>query len=168
MPNHPSAPATEATNQPDAGTGLFKATGVNPWRELTVPLAAGGHAAVGALRHLAHSALSVWGIAPGQAEDVVLVLSELATNALRHTEGPAEIRLHACEDQLVLDVADTSTSLPDFVTGPDDDDGQPHGFGLALIAASLADTLTVTREPGRGKTVTATFAIKDVSRGGAT
>ncbi|WP_051451327.1 ATP-binding protein [Actinospica robiniae] len=129
------------------------------WHELTVPLAAGDRAAVSALRHLAHSTLTAWEITSEQAEDVVVVLSELATNALCHTDGPARIRLRAHADQLILDVADTSLTLPDFITGPDDQDEQPHGFGLALIASVLAGTLTVTVHPGRGKTVTATFTI---------
>lgn len=127
MPHLPAAsPVIQASKSPASRS----------WHELTVPLPAGDRAAVSALRHLAHSALTAWAIAPGQAEDVVVVLSELVTNALRHTDGPARIRMRAHADQLVLDVADTSTDLPDFATGPDDQDEQPHGFGLALIAPS--------------------------------
>ena len=164
MPDRPAIPTTQTTNEAVKGPGHARFAPNRSWRELTAPLAADDRAAVSALRHLAHSALTAWAITPEQAKDVVVVLSELATNALRHTDGPARIRLRAHADQLILDVTDTSPSLPDFETGPDDDDEQPHGFGLALIAAVLADTLTVTRHPGRGKTVTATFTITEADR----
>lgn len=136
-----------------------KSSASRSWRELTVPMPAGDRAAVNALRHLAHSALTAWEVTSEQADDVVVVLSELVTNALCHTEGPARIRLRNHADQLILDVADTSPNLPDFATGPDDQDDQPHGFGLALIVSVLAETVSVTVHPGRGKTVTATFTI---------
>ncbi|WP_051451539.1 ATP-binding protein [Actinospica robiniae] len=159
MPERPALPATQTTNEPGACPAACLASD-RSWRELTAPLAADDRAAVSALRHLAHSALTAWGVTAEQAEDVVVVLSELVTNALRHTDGPTRVRLRGHADQLILDVADTSLSLPDFETGPDDDEDQPHGFGLALIASYLAETLMVTQHPECGKTVTATFTIK--------
>lgn len=163
MPDRPTFPATQTTNEPGMRPGDARLASDRSWRELTVPLAADDRAAISALRHLARSALTAWAVPPDQTEDVVVVLSELATNALRHTDGPAHIRLRAHTDQLILDVADKSPSLPDFDTGPDDDADQPHGYGLALIASCLADSLMVTRHPERGKTVTATFTIKAVA-----
>lgn len=161
MPGRPAIPATQTTNESATRPAVARRVSDRSWRELTVPLSADDRAAVSALRHLARSALAAWGVTSEQAEDVVVVLSELATNALRHTDGPARIRLRVHADQLVLDVADTASSLPDFETGPDDEDEHPHGFGLALIACALADTLIVTQHPERGKTVTATFTIVD-------
>jgi anti-sigma regulatory factor (Ser/Thr protein kinase) len=140
--------------------GRLRGRDARSWRELTAPLAAGDDAAVRGVRHLARSALTLWEVDAKQAEDVVVVLSELATNALRHTDGPARIRLRVHEDQLILDVADTSPVMPDFDTGPDEDAEVPHGFGLTLIVSALAESLVVTHHPTRGKTVTATFTIR--------
>jgi anti-sigma regulatory factor (Ser/Thr protein kinase) len=161
MPDHPAAPAAQTASTPELRPAdTIRVTASPSWRELTCPVAAGDRAAISTLRRLAHAALDLWGITTDQAQDIVVVLSELATNAVLHTDGPARIRLHAHTHQITLDVADTGPNLPDFDTGPDADSEEPHGFGLALVASTLADALTVTRHPERGKTVTATFAIK--------
>ena len=161
MPDCPAIPAAQTTYIPEPRPAdSMRAAASRSWRELTCPVAAGDRAVVGTLRRLAHPALAMWGIPTDQAQDIVVVLSELATNAVLHTDGPARIRLCAHTDQITLDVADTGSNLLDFDTGPDNDSEQPHGFGLALIASTLAETLTVTQHSECGKTVTAAFAIK--------
>lgn len=154
MPNRPDAPGTHATRPASARA---RRAGIRSFRDLVVPLAAGDHAAIAPLRHLARSTLSLWGITTEQADDVLLVLSELATNALLHTDGPAQIHLHPRAGELILDVADTGTRLPDLDAAPDDD--AEHGYGLTQIALVLADAVTITPYPRCGKMITATFAV---------
>jgi anti-sigma regulatory factor (Ser/Thr protein kinase) len=125
----------------------------HPWPTLTVPLAPGNTAALTHLRALAQRALRSWNITDEKAEEILVVLSELATNALIHTDGPAEIRLAHRAGQVRLDVSDTSTEQPDQKTGPTDGE---HGYGLALIATALADEITCTTRHD-GKTITARF-----------
>ncbi|MER8188676.1 ATP-binding protein [Kitasatospora sp. NPDC094015] len=88
-------------------------------------------------------------------EDALLVISELVTNAIRHTHGPGRVRLAPGPDGLDVEVSDTSRVLP-----------QPRlvepgtaltGRGLAIVAV-LCDTLSVTLDVGSGKTVHAHLA----------
>ncbi|WP_029251687.1 ATP-binding protein [Paraoerskovia marina] len=71
-------------------------------------------------------------------ESVVLVVSELATNALRHGGGPVSVHLSERSGEVLVDVVDRAPDVaPQFV------DGRPvggGGFGLRL-AARLADQL---------------------------
>lgn len=127
------------------------------WRELKVPLAPRDARAVAPLRHLAASALTGWCIEPGQADDVVLVLSELATNALIHTDDAVQIRMRRTAGSVVLEVADTSPHLPDFHAGPGHSARENHGYGLKLVVTTLADTVTVIKHPRCGKTIKVTF-----------
>lgn len=158
MCEHPNAPGTHATNPARPAPDCARRAIARAYRDLTVPLATGDHAAIASLRHLARSALTAWGATVEQADDVLLVLSELATNALLHTNGPAQIHLYPRAGRLILDVADTGTYMPDLDTGPSDE-GE-HGYGLTRIALVLADSVTVTPHPRYGKTITATFMLK--------
>lgn len=69
-------------------------------------------------------------------ESVVLVASELATNALRHAGRPATVRLYQRADEYLLEVVDRAPGRrPEPVAGRP---GGQGGFGL-LLAARLAD-----------------------------
>src|ERR1039458_5037504 len=66
---------------------------------------------VGGAREMARKALPGWGIAEytGLAE---LIVSELVTNAVRHAEGPIEVRVsYTCGD-LWAEVHDQGTGRP--------------------------------------------------------
>ncbi|GII99771.1 hypothetical protein CLV28_1097 [Sediminihabitans luteus] len=66
------------------------------------------------------------------AEQMVLVASELATNALRHALPPTRVVLSTRGTQHLLDVADHDpTGVPEF--GGDRAPGE-GGFGLILVA----------------------------------
>jgi hypothetical protein len=71
-------------------------------------------------------------------ESVILVASELATNALSYAGGPALVRLSARDGEYLLEVTDRA---PDRVPerAADRPTGQ-GGFGL-LLAARLADSV---------------------------
>ncbi|PFG42003.1 histidine kinase-like protein [Isoptericola jiangsuensis] len=89
---------------------------------------------------------------------VVLVASELVTNALRHTDGPARLDLMVAEGSLLVSVLDHRPDVPP-VLSPDRDLGQ-GGFGLQL-AMRVADDVGWFRTDG-GKRVWARFAVPAV------
>ncbi|MFE9450693.1 ATP-binding protein [Streptomyces sp. NPDC006739] len=112
-------------------------------------------AEVGRARRWARSRLAGSGIAADEslAETLILLVSELVTNAVVHTGCPAVLRLSlpgaAVESATVrLEVADTSTRAPVPRCADDDATG---GRGLALVDG-LADRWGWTRE-GAGKRI---------------
>lgn len=90
-------------------------------------------------------------IAAEAAETVVLVVSELVTNALRHGGGACTLQLTAHPDSIEVAVHDHSPQPPRMRT-PDLNDGT-GGFGWPMVSR-LARTTTVTCRAD-GKTVSA-------------
>ncbi|MFB9238057.1 ATP-binding protein [Plantactinospora siamensis] len=94
------------------------------------------------LRASLHEALTGNVLADGESlddipEQVVLVATELATNALRHGMPPTIIRLLTYDDHFVLDVADH-----DLASVPELADTRPQGAsgrGLQLARALSLD-----------------------------
>ncbi|MGW5367890.1 ATP-binding protein [Streptomyces sp. NPDC004011] len=85
--------------------------------------------AVRSARHLATRQLGVWRLEPLMAT-IELIVSELVTNAVRHSGGPIHLRLIQ-HDTLTCEVSDTNTSHPHPQhPGTLDEDGR----GLALVA----------------------------------
>ncbi|MFF7653003.1 ATP-binding protein [Streptomyces sp. NPDC007983] len=103
-------------------------------------------------RHAVEVALSTWGVAPGSALVVLLVLSELATNAVRHGRVPGryyEVRIAYDAEKLVgVEVSDPGDGLP--LIGDAAPDAE-RGRGLAIVEA-FAEAWGV-RERVVGKTV---------------
>lgn len=158
MPHHPDTPETHTLNPASPGSGRARRAVVRSFRNLTVPLAVDDYAAIAPLRRLARSALAAWSVTEQQQDDVVLIVSELATNALLHTDGPARIHLRPHAGQIILEVTDTGAHMPNFEAGTHSAAG--HGYGLTKISLVLADSVTVTSHPRCGKTITATFTIQ--------
>lgn len=84
------------------------------------------------------------------AETLALVVSELATNALRHGGGRYRMRLQADEDTLYVAVSDPNPAPPRERTP--DLDGATGGFGWHLVR-SLTSSIAITPGPGPGKTL---------------
>ncbi|WP_371605065.1 ATP-binding protein (plasmid) [Streptomyces sp. NBC_01220] len=86
------------------------------------------------LRRLARASLKLWG-RPDLIEVVELLLSELGTNALQHSNHDIGVRLYFAGGRCVIAVHDGSTTppLPRTATATDE-----SGRGLALVDA-LAD-----------------------------
>ncbi|MFJ1593049.1 ATP-binding protein [Kitasatospora albolonga] len=84
-------------------------------------------------RRLVRSALHTWSM-DGAIDDAAVVVSELASNAVRHGAGRSmEIRVTRLDSERVrVAVTDRSRILP-VIRQPEDDD--PAGRGLHLIAA---------------------------------
>ncbi|MFD9409936.1 ATP-binding protein [Streptomyces sp. NPDC059989] len=80
-----------------------------------------------------------------------LLITELVTNALVHTEQGAEVSASLAAGRLRVEVRDFATRLPRPYV-PTADDGT-HGRGLVLVQ-TLADAWGVDADaPGRGKVV---------------
>ncbi|MFD7120672.1 ATP-binding protein [Streptomyces sp. NPDC056652] len=90
-----------------------------------------------------------------QAEDALLVVSELVTNACRHTAGPRHLRMALKGRSLLLEVGDGSRRVPHPV--PPEERGASGGFGLGLIA-ELIDTWVVATS-ARGKAIRVTLPM---------
>ncbi|WP_405784222.1 ATP-binding protein [Streptomyces sp. NBC_01378] len=94
-------------------------------------------------------------VAPETADTVVLVVSELITNALRHGGGTCTLDLTAHPDTIEVAVHDPSRHVPRMRT-PDLNDGT-GGFGWPMVNR-LARATAVTRRASGGKTVSARLA----------
>ncbi|MFC8494779.1 ATP-binding protein [Streptomyces sp. NPDC057235] len=88
--------------------------------------------------------------------DLLLVVSELVTNAVRHGGGTASfaVRVDPEAREVVVDVADHSTARP---TTGQADTLTPGGFGWPIITRLSAD-ITITPLPG-GKNIRVLFAL---------
>ncbi|MFI6103066.1 ATP-binding protein [Streptomyces sp. NPDC051310] len=89
---------------------------------------------------------------PAVTDAVLLVTSELVTNAVRHAPGPCTLRLTLHDESVLVEVSDTSASPP-RPRAPDIT-GARGGWGWTLIAR-VANEVRVIPGPGGGKTVLA-------------
>ncbi|MEU9191503.1 ATP-binding protein, partial [Streptomyces sp. NPDC048484] len=94
-------------------------------------------------------------IAAEAADTVVLVVSELVTNALRHGGGTFSLDLTAHPDSIAVAVHDRSPQAPRMRTP--DLNGGTGGFGWPMVNR-LARATAVTRRTAGGKTVSALLA----------
>jgi anti-sigma regulatory factor (Ser/Thr protein kinase) len=87
--------------------------------------------------------------------DLLLVVSELVTNAERHSHGPYLLELEGTGRQILVTVYDSSSTLPRRY---ERDPGRLGGHGLEIVHV-LADRLTAERVPV-GKRVQAVFDLE--------
>lgn len=161
----PAAPTAGAA-APTAGgaapaAGAAAPRGGEPrWRTLALGSASG---TVPLARDFTRQALYDWGWLPAAsadrraaAEDVLLVVSELVTNACLHAEGPEELRV-ACDGKVLrLEVDDRGAGQPAPRTPHRA--GRPGGHGMFIVQRLCLDW-GVVRIPGEpGKTVWAELA----------
>jgi anti-sigma regulatory factor (Ser/Thr protein kinase) len=83
------------------------------------------------------------------AEDVVLVVSELVTNAAVHGRGVRDLLLQALPGMLRIEVRDRDLATP---RPRDGRPGTPGGYGLHIVER-LATEWGYAVDPGSGKTV---------------
>lgn len=107
------------------------------------------------------------GLAPGRVRDLGLIVTELVTNSLVHTDGPAELRIWVERDHLVREVCDRGCVDDPLVGRCPAAPGQLGGRGL-LVVNDLAD-LGRTRFTPHGTTIRALLSglarnFGDVSR----
>ncbi|MEU9503999.1 ATP-binding protein [Streptomyces sp. NPDC048196] len=124
---------------------------------------AGTRGAVARGRDFARQALHDWGWLPAAsadqraaAEDVLLVVSELVTNACLHAEGPEELRLRCTSKMLRLEVTDLGAGSP--APRSPHRPGRPGGHGMFIVQRLCLDWGVVRNPDGTGKTVWAELA----------
>ncbi len=100
---------------------------------------------VAAARQFTRDTLQAWCVEE-RRDDLLLCVSELATNALRYGVPPGRgylLRLFGFEDATVrAEVHDGGPGLSRIA-------GRPHGRGLALVEALADDWGVVGRAPGK-------------------
>ncbi|MGP4002089.1 ATP-binding protein [Streptomyces sp. 8N706] len=124
----------------------------------------GASGIVPSARDFTRQALYDWGWLPAAtgdqraaAEDVLLVVSELVTNACLHAEGPEELRVGVVGKVLRLEVVDLGTGSPAPRTPHRA--GRPGGHGMFIVQRLCLDWGVVRNpEGGTGKTVWAELA----------
>jgi anti-sigma regulatory factor (Ser/Thr protein kinase) len=95
-------------------------------------------------------AAELWRLDREMTETALLLVSELATNAIRHGTPPVRLSLRLDRDRLRVEVTDSSPALPELGhPGPD----QISGRGLQIVQ-QLAATWGASSSPRKlGKTV---------------
>ncbi|MER5362156.1 ATP-binding protein [Streptomyces sp. NPDC002785] len=145
----------------DAGAGAASPEPVErQWRTLSLRGVGG---IVPTARDFARRALHDWGWLPATsadgraaAEDVLLVVSELVTNACLHADGPEELRIVCTAKVLRVEVVDGGAGQPAPRTPHRA--GRPGGHGMFIVQRLCLDW-GVLRVAGRaGKTVWAELA----------
>lgn len=96
--------------------------------------------AVPAVRRRVREVLDGWGLPADAAENVLLVVSELVTNALVHARPPATLRLRHVPDGMGravrVEVTDQGPAAPPGQCAAVDPD--EHGRGLDIVTALSA------------------------------
>ncbi|ARQ70338.1 ATP-binding protein [Streptomyces marincola] len=124
---------------------------------------AGAPGVVSRAREFTRAALHDWDWLPAAseevraaAEDMLLVVSELVTNACLHAGGPDELRIGRGAKLLRVEVLDRGDGVPALRTARRP--GRPGGHGMFIVQRLCLDW-GVTHEPGaEGKTVWAELA----------
>lgn len=97
-------------------------------------------------RHFVAWALESWGI---ECEDLPLLVSELATNAVLHARSDFEVTVIHSDRRIRVEVFDQNTRLPSFAVAPPD---AYSGRGLMLLR-ELASAWGVESHSDSGKTI---------------
>ncbi|MFD8548016.1 ATP-binding protein [Streptomyces sp. NPDC059649] len=97
--------------------------------------------AVSVVRRRVRTVLADWNVAPDLADDALLVISELTTNAVVHALPPAVLRLTRVadgRDALRVEVTDAGPAATDDRPAAEPCPGE-HGRGLGIVTALAAD-----------------------------
>lgn len=151
----PYSPGDRGPEQEPEADG---ATGAPAGRQVRGLSFDGVSGVVPAARDFARQALYAWGWLPAAtadqraaAEDVLLVVSELVTNACLHAEGPERMVLGCDKKVIRVEVSDRGTGQPAPRTPHRA--GRPGGHGMFIVQRLCLDW-GVVRTPGlTGKTV---------------
>jgi anti-sigma regulatory factor (Ser/Thr protein kinase) len=82
-------------------------------------------------------------------EGVLLAVSELVTNVVRHTaSGEGSLRVHLEDEGVVIEVSDGDPHGVAIDAGPPPDD-QPGGRGLYLVGQVASELSVVTSRTGK-------------------
>ena len=108
-------------------------------------------------RHAVTAVLDAWGCEPGSREDLLLVVSELVTNAVVHGAEPIRVTMVRAPQRIRVEVTDgAAASSPHGNPRPPTD--AETGRGLSVVTR-LAVAWGWRASPGRGKTVWAELPV---------
>lgn len=93
-------------------------------------------------------------VSTADQQNVLLAVSELVTNAVRHAPGPCTLEMAAEGARVRIAVSDTSQVLPQARTPQYDGTG---GFGVHLLTSIAGGIETDTRADGKSVTVRVTL-----------
>nr|WP_145490513.1 MULTISPECIES: ATP-binding protein [Streptomyces] len=129
------------------------AAGALPWAVLAFEVAfTPNEARVAQMRHVTQRHMELWDLPSALADDVVLTVSELVTNAIRHGRG-GNVRLRVrCAEELRIEVSDGNPAPAQVRTTTDQDES---GRGLFLVTL-LARNWGVSED---GRTTWAAFCL---------
>jgi hypothetical protein len=144
------------------GAGPSSAASASDARTRSLVLA-GASGVVPLARDFTRQALHDWGWLPAStadrraaAEDVLLVVSELVTNACLHAEGPERMTVSYVAKVLRLEVTDRGTGQP--TPRHPHRAGRPGGHGMFIVQRLCLDWGVVRTQGAMGKTVWAELA----------
>jgi len=110
-----------------------------------VPIEHSVHGPAQARRAVAECAARL-GLCEEQEEDLLLVVSEMVTNAVRHGAPPVELEVLADDHTVVLCVADSGPGQPESRTAGPEAEG---GRGLALVDVLSTEHGVRAQPPGK-------------------
>ncbi|GAA5703521.1 ATP-binding protein [Streptomyces avermitilis] len=121
--------------------------------EHVIPLPHAPRAASAVRRHV-HTVLAGWNLRAEDAEDVLLVVSELLTNAIIHALPPARLRLSRVlvggRAAVRVEVTDTGPAAPARLSAAALDPDE-HGRGICIINALSARCGVVVHTGGTSR-----------------
>jgi anti-sigma regulatory factor (Ser/Thr protein kinase) len=108
-------------------------------------------------RQAVTAVLDDWGCAPGTREDLLLVVSELVTNAVVHGAEPIVVTMVRAAERVRVEVTDGATESSPH-TNPRPAADAENGRGLSVVTR-LAVAWGWRASPGNGKTVWAELPL---------
>jgi anti-sigma regulatory factor (Ser/Thr protein kinase) len=112
-------------------------------------------------RHAVTEVLDGWGCEPGTREDLLLVVSELVTNAVVHGAEPIVVTMVRAPERVRVEVTDGADRASPH-GNPRPPANAENGRGLAVVTR-LAVAWGWRATPGSGKTVWAELPVKRAS-----
>jgi anti-sigma regulatory factor (Ser/Thr protein kinase) len=98
------------------------------------------------------------GVGPVMVERLLILASELATNAIRHGGGSGRLRLWREETALHLQISDEGPGMPDPAVGTRPPDTMAVGGRGMWICRQLVEDLQIATGPD-GTTITAVLSL---------
>ena len=108
-------------------------------------------------RHAVTAVLDEWGCEPGTREDLLLVVSELVTNAVVHGAEPIRVTMVRAPERVRVEVTDGAAAASPHGNPRPPTDAET-GRGLSVVTR-LAVAWGWRASPGRGKTVWAELPL---------